>query len=71
MILTGEPLPPELTPIASFLTEWRFDVLWGLIVAFLAFFYLAGVWRLQRRGDSWPCAAHGLLARRPACCCST
>ncbi|MHA6669671.1 cytochrome c oxidase assembly protein [Homoserinimonas sp. A447] len=52
-ILTGEPLPPELTP-SSFLTEWRFDVLWILVVAFLAFFYLAGVWRLHRRGDRWP-----------------
>ena len=53
LILTGEPLPPEVTPM-SFLTEWRFDVLWILVVAFLAFFYLAGVWRLHRRGDRWP-----------------
>lgn len=52
-ILTGEPLPPPLTAM-SYLTEWRFDVLWTLIVAFLAFFYLAGVWRLHRRGDRWP-----------------
>jgi putative copper resistance protein D len=52
-ILTGEPLPPDVTPM-SFLTEWRFDVLWILVVAFLAFFYLAGVWRLHRRGDRWP-----------------
>ncbi|MEX1080077.1 MAG: cytochrome c oxidase assembly protein [Homoserinimonas sp.] len=53
LILTGEPLPPPLTPM-SFLTEWRFDVLWVLVVCFLAFFYLAGVWRLRRRGDRWP-----------------
>jgi putative copper resistance protein D len=53
-ILTkGEPLPPELTPI-RFLTEWRFDILWMVIVGFAAFFYLAGVWRLHRRGDRWP-----------------
>ena len=52
-ILTGEPLPPELTA-TSFLTEWRFDILWTLVAAFLAFFYLAGVWRLHRRGDRWP-----------------
>ena len=52
-ILTGEPLPPELTA-SSFLTEWRFDILWTLVAAFLAFFYLAGVWRLHRRGDRWP-----------------
>ena len=52
-ILTGEPLPPELT-FARYLTEWRFDVVWVLVVAFLAFFYLAGVARLRRRGDTWP-----------------
>lgn len=52
-ILTGEPLPPEPGPF-SYFTEWRFDVIWALIVVFLAFFYLAGVWRLHRRGDRWP-----------------
>jgi putative copper resistance protein D len=52
-ILTFEPLPPELTPI-RFITEWRFDILWVVIVGFAAFFYLAGVWRLHRRGDRWP-----------------
>ncbi|TQL46593.1 putative copper resistance protein D [Homoserinimonas aerilata] len=52
-ILTGEPLPAPPTPM-SFLTEWRFDSLWTLVVVFLAFFYLAGVWRLHRRGDRWP-----------------
>lgn len=53
LILTGEPLPPELTPL-RFFTEWKFDILWVVIVGFLAFFYLAGVWRLHRRGDRWP-----------------
>lgn len=52
-ILTGEPLPPELTPI-RFITEWKLDPLWALVVGFAAFFYLAGVWRLHRRGDRWP-----------------
>lgn len=51
--LTGEPLPPELTA-ASYLTEWKLDPLWALFAAFFAFFYVAGVWRLKRRGDSWP-----------------
>ncbi|AYF97779.1 cytochrome c oxidase assembly protein [Protaetiibacter intestinalis] len=51
--LTGRELPPELTPI-RFLTEWRLDLLWALVVAFGVFFYLAGVWRLHRRGDRWP-----------------
>lgn len=53
LFLTGEPLPPELTPI-RFITEWKFDILWMVIVGFLAFFYLAGVWRLHKRGDKWP-----------------
>ena len=53
LILTGEPLPPELTALRYF-TEWKFDILWMVIVGFLAFFYLAGVWRLYRRGDKWP-----------------
>ncbi|HNP15032.1 MAG TPA: cytochrome c oxidase assembly protein, partial [Terrimesophilobacter sp.] len=52
-ILTGEPLPPELTPI-RFITEWNFDILWIVIIGFAAFFYCAGVWRLHRRGDHWP-----------------
>ncbi len=53
LILTGEPLPTELTPL-RFITEWKFDILWIVVVGFLAFFYLAGVWRLHRRGDRWP-----------------
>ncbi|MBC7519348.1 MAG: bifunctional copper resistance protein CopD/cytochrome c oxidase assembly protein [Microbacteriaceae bacterium] len=52
-ILTGEALPPELT-FARYFTEWRFDVAWVLAIGFLAFFYLAGVWRLHHRGDRWP-----------------
>jgi cytochrome c oxidase assembly factor CtaG/putative copper export protein len=52
-ILTGEPLPPELT-FARYFTVWRFDLLWVLVIGFLAFFYLAGVWRLRKRGDRWP-----------------
>ncbi len=52
-ILTGDALPPELTPI-RFITEWKFDILWIVIIGLVAFFYLAGVWRLNRRGDRWP-----------------
>jgi putative copper resistance protein D len=51
--LTGRALPPELTPI-RYLTEWQLELLWVLVAAFAAFFYLAGVWRLHRRGDRWP-----------------
>ncbi|WP_300592327.1 cytochrome c oxidase assembly protein [Microbacterium sp.] len=51
--LTGAPLPPELT-IDRWLTAWNVDLLWATIAGFAVFFYLAGVWRLRRRGDSWP-----------------
>lgn len=51
--LTGRTLPPELTP-ERFLTEWQLEPLWATFAAFAAFFYLAGVWRLRRRGDRWP-----------------
>lgn len=52
-ILTQGPLPPQLT-FERYFTSWNFDLLWILIVGFLAFFYLAGVRRLHRRGDKWP-----------------
>jgi cytochrome c oxidase assembly factor CtaG/putative copper export protein len=52
-ILTGEPLPPELT-FARYFTTWRFDLIWVLVVFFLAFFYIAAVRRLRARGDRWP-----------------
>jgi putative copper resistance protein D len=52
-ILTGEPLPPPLT-LTNFLTNWNIDLLWVLACGFGLFFYLAGVWRLRKRGDRWP-----------------
>ncbi|MEA9999100.1 cytochrome c oxidase assembly protein [Cryobacterium sp. RTS3] len=52
-ILTGELLPPELT-FARYFTEWDFDLAWVLFCAFGIFFYLAGVYRLHKRGDAWP-----------------
>jgi len=51
-ILTGDPLPSPLVP-TSWITEWNVDLLWGLLCGFLVFFYVAGVVRLHRRGDSW------------------
>ena len=51
--LTGAPLPVELTP-ERWLTSWNVDLLWAVIAGFAVFFYLAGVWRLRRRGDTWP-----------------
>ena len=52
-ILTGEPLPPELTPERWF-TATKIDPLWALIVVFGIGLYLYGVRRLRQRGDSWP-----------------
>ncbi|KRC47401.1 copper transporter [Leifsonia sp. Root227] len=52
-ILTGEKLPPELTWGRLF-TMWNFDLLWVLACGFAIFFYLAGVWRMRKRGDAWP-----------------
>ena len=53
-ILTeGSPLPPPVT-VERLFTTWSFDLVWVLFCAFAAFFYLAGVWRLRKRGDSWP-----------------
>ncbi|PWC06293.1 cytochrome c oxidase assembly protein [Mycetocola zhujimingii] len=52
-LLTGEPLPAELTAERYF-TVWNIDLIWLLICAFGIFFYLAGVVRLRRRGDRWP-----------------
>ncbi len=52
-ILTGSPLPPELTPDRWF-TAWNIDLIWALVAGFGVFLYLAAVWRLRRRGDAWP-----------------
>lgn len=51
--LTGDPLPPELTA-ESFLSVWKFDLLWSMVAAFGIALYLVGVVRLARRGDRWP-----------------
>ena len=51
-VLTGEPLP-EPVSIANYLTSWNFDLLWVVVCVLAAFFYISGVVRLHRRGDSW------------------
>ncbi len=51
-ILTGDVLPPELTA-ASWFTVWDIDILWLTISIAGIGFYLAGVRRLQKRGDKW------------------
>lgn len=52
-ILTGRRLPPEWTWTTAF-TEWNLDLIWGLFAVFTTMFYVWGVRRLNRRGDSWP-----------------
>ncbi len=54
-LLTGEPLPPELT-MDTFFTQWKLDILWALIALWAIGAYLVAVRRLQARGDSWPIA---------------
>ncbi|PWL20995.1 MAG: copper transporter [Candidatus Aquiluna sp. XM-24bin5] len=52
-LLTGDPLPPELTP-SAWLTVWDIDILWLSIAVGAIVLYLYGVARLRSRGDSWP-----------------
>lgn len=52
-ILTGRPLPPQ-PDFERYMTTWQPDLIWVLVCVFGAVFYLAGVRRLRRRGDSWP-----------------
>jgi cytochrome c oxidase assembly factor CtaG/putative copper export protein len=52
-ILTGAALPPELT-LDRWFGAWSLDLVWALAAGFGIFFYVAGVWRLNRRGDRWP-----------------
>jgi putative copper resistance protein D len=52
-LLTGSHLPAFPT-IERYFTGLNPDLLWILLVGFGLFFYLAAVWRLRRRGDSWP-----------------
>ncbi|QZH68249.1 cytochrome c oxidase assembly protein [Mycolicibacterium farcinogenes] len=40
--------------VARVLFDWRFDLLFGTAAIIGALVYLAGMWRLRRRGDAWP-----------------
>ena len=51
-ILTGAKLPPE-PGRWTWLTTFKPDVLWLVITGAMALFYIAGVVRLHKRGDSW------------------
>lgn len=52
-ILTGEPLPPEIT-LCTILTQWSLDPIWFVLTIGAAWAYLVGAWRLHKRGDRWP-----------------
>ncbi len=52
-ILTGYPLPPELTPI-RWLTEWRLDWIWIAFALTVGIGNLIARHKASRRGDSWP-----------------
>lgn len=52
-IITGRELPAELT-VTRWFTEWRWDVLLGFACAAALVVYARWVWRLRRRGDTWP-----------------
>lgn len=53
LLLTDRLLPPELNATTWF-TQWSIDLLWLLVAGFAILFYLAGVRRLRKRGDTWP-----------------
>ena len=52
-ILTGSPLPPELT-FERWFTSYKIDLVWLVIVLVATALYLYGVIRLRKRGDEWP-----------------
>lgn len=67
-ILTGYPLPPQLS-VLNVLTQWRWDLAWVSLAALSAGFYLAAIRRAARSGVSWPkrrtlawCAGLALIA---------
>jgi cytochrome c oxidase assembly factor CtaG/putative copper export protein len=51
--LLGYPIPPAPTPL-RLLTQTYPDALFALGCLAAVLLYLGGVWRLRRRGDSWP-----------------
>lgn len=53
VILTGEPLPPELT-LERWFTSYKMDLVWLSIAIGATILYLYGVYKLRKRGDEWP-----------------
>ncbi|MBY6364565.1 cytochrome c oxidase assembly protein [Rhodococcoides corynebacterioides] len=57
LTLTEVELGYDLTrppSFATFVTDWRFDLIFGTAAIVLAVVYPIGVRRLTRRGDTWP-----------------
>ena len=52
VILTGSPLPPELT-LERWFTSYKIDLVWLAIVVAATALYLYGVFKLRARGDKW------------------
>ena len=52
-LLTGRPLPPPVS-FENLFTLWNLDIIWLLVAGAGILFYVLGVLRLKRRGDSWP-----------------
>jgi putative copper resistance protein D len=52
-VLTGSPLPPELT-LDRWFTSYKIDLVWLVVVLVATALYLFGVYRLKKRGDEWP-----------------
>jgi cytochrome c oxidase assembly factor CtaG/putative copper export protein len=52
-VLTGSPLPPELT-LDRWFTSYKIDLVWLVVVLVATALYLFGVFRLKKRGDEWP-----------------
>lgn len=44
----------EKPTLANVFTMWRFDVMFGTIALLLTAGYLYGLWRVRRRGGTWP-----------------
>jgi putative copper resistance protein D len=51
--LIGYELPGHLT-VLDLVTRWRWDVVLGVLAVVAALGYLVAVWRLRRRGRTWP-----------------
>ncbi len=51
-VLTGYPLPPELSVLTA-LTQWRWDLFWVTVAVIAAWLYLAAVRRAASSGVQW------------------